>query len=150
MINFSYVTFYPTYFLRLTYKLVYINAQQWPKVTTDMCKRNRPFTVYGSIEKTLLDNWCGFVTINWINNSFKWIMGTDRQSETVIRTAFWWQSQRAHNRWSRPNLWRSGRKVSPDQLSGKILPQEYNYEMENAAAFWTKISFLHHTLCKNL
>ena len=29
------------------------------------------------------------------------------------------------------------------QLSGKILPQEYNYEMENAVAFWTKISFLY-------
>ena len=38
---------------------------------------------------------------------------------------------------SRENL------ISPDQLSGKILPQEYNYEMENAAAFLTKISFLH-------
>ena len=24
---------------------------------------------------------------------------------------------------------------SSDQLSGKILPQEYNYELENAAAF---------------
>ena len=110
-------------------------------MTTDVCKRNRLFTVYGSIEKTLLDNWCVFVTINWINRSFKWIMGRDRRQH-MNWTVFWWQSQRAHDRRSRPNLCRSGRKVSPDQLSGKILPQEYNYEMENAAAF-LKISFLH-------
>ena len=103
--------FSPTYFLRLTYKLVYINAQRWPKVTTDVCKRNRPFTVYGSIEKTLLDNWCVFVTVNWINRSFKWIMGTDRQQH-MNWTAFWWQSQRVHDCQSRPNLWRSGRKLS--------------------------------------
>ena len=99
MINVLYVTFSPTYFLRLTYKLVYINAQRWPKVTTDVCKCNRPLTVYGSIEKTLLDNWCGFVTIDWINRSFKWIMGIDRQQH-MNWTAFWWQSQRAHDRWA--------------------------------------------------
>ena len=80
-------------------------------MTTDVCKRNRPFTVYGSIEKILLDNWCVFVTINWINRSFKWIMGTDRQQH-MNWTAFWRQSQRAHDRWSRPNLCWSGRKLS--------------------------------------
>ena len=102
--------------------------------------RNRPFTVYGFIEKTLLDIWCVFVTINLINRSFKWIMSTDRQQH-MNWTAFWWQSQRAHDRRSRLNVCRSGRKITPDQLSDKILPQEYNYEMENAAAFLTKISF---------
>ena len=119
--NFSYVTFSPTYFLRLTYKLVYINARRWPNVTTDVCKCNRLFTVYGSIEKTLLDNWCVFVTINWINRSFKWIMGTDRQQD-MNWTAFWRQSQRAHDRRSRPNLCRSGRKLS---ISRPIVRQNF-------------------------
>ena len=55
--------------------------------------------------------WCVFVTINWINRSFKWILGTDRQQH-MNWTAFWWQSQRAHDRRSRPNLCRSRRKLS--------------------------------------
>ena len=147
-INFSYVTFSPTYFLHLTYKLVYINAQWWPKVTTDVCKRNRPFTVYGSIEKTLLDHWCVFVTINWIKRSFKWIMGTNRQQH-MNWTAFWWQSQRVHDRRSRPNLWQSGRKLSITRpIVRQSMPQEYNYEMENAAAFWTKNLIFAFILCQ--
>ena len=104
-------------FLRPTCKLVYINAQRWPKETTDVCKRNRPFTVYGSIEKTLLDNWCVFVTINWINRSFKWIISTDRQQH-MNWTAFWWQAQTAHDRQSRPNLCRcNSLSCPPGQLA---------------------------------
>ena len=135
--------FHQPTFLQLTYKLVYINAQRWPKVTTDVCKRNRPFTVYGSIEKTLLDNWCVFVTINWINRSFKWIISTDRQQH-INWTAFWWQSQRARDHWSGRNLCRSGRKLN---ITRPIVQQNFASRIQlwngKCCSFLTKISFLH-------
>ena len=150
MINFSYVTFSPTYFLRLTYMLVYINAQRWPKVTTDECKRNRLFTVYGSIEKTLLDNWCVFVTINWINRSFKWIPGTDRQQH-MNWTAFWWHFQRAHDRRSRPNLCRSGRKLS---ITRPIVQQNFASRIQlwngKCCSFLNKNLILAFILCAKI
>ena len=150
-INFSYVTFSRSYFLCLTYKLVYINAQRWPKVTTDVCNRNRPFTVYGSIEKTLLDNWWVFVTINWINRSFKWIIGADRQQH-MNWIAFWWQSQRAHDCRSRPNLCRSGRKLS---ITRPIVQQNFASRIQLwngkcCSFFEQKSHSCIHTLCKNL
>ena len=152
MINFSYVIFSPTYFLHLTYKLVCINAQRWPKVTTDMCKRNRPFTVYGAIEKTLLDNWCVFVTFNWINRSFKWIMDADTcRQQHMNWTAFWWQSQRAHDRRSRPNLCRSGRKLS---ITRPIVRQNFDSRIQlwngKCCSFLNKNLILAFILCAKI
>ena len=136
-------------FLWLTYMLVYIYSQRWPKVTADVCKRNRPFTIYGSIEKTLLDNWCVFVTINWINRSFKWIVSTNRQH--MYWTAFWWQSQRVRDCRSRPNLNRSGRKLN---ITRPIVRQSFASRIQlwngKCCSFFNKNLILAFILCAKI